>query len=355
MSANELRVSGATHPNRALVPILVAISIGYGCNDAPSAAPPHRDEVLVAVQQEPLQPLTQRARQDPARVALGAKLFFDPRLSGDGTVACASCHALSKGGQDGRVLPVGIHGRIGSANVPTVLNCGHNFVQFWDGRVSTLEEQVSFPLANPNEMGSSWPAALAYLRDDADYRRRFEAAFPDGIAEANVRSAIASFERTLDTPDARFDSWLRGDRQALTELEKAGYERFKGVGCVACHQGGNVGGNMFQRFGVMGEYFQDRGQIVEADFGRFNVTHLEADRFVFRVPSLRNVELTAPYFHDGSAATLEQAVGTMAKYQLGQSLDSVAIGQIVAFLKTLTGHPPILSEEFRTLAERARP
>jgi len=339
----------------AFIPLFVAVLVSVACNDGPSVVPRRNSEVQVAVQQEPLQPLIRRSDQNPVRVALGAKLFFDPKLSGDGSIACASCHALSKGGQDGRPLPMGIHGRLGSVNAPTVLNCGHNFVQFWDGRASTLEEQMSFPLNNPNEMGSNWPNALAYLRGDPEYRRRFQLAYPDGIAEANVRSAIASFERTLDTPDARFDSWLRGDQHSLTELEKAGYERFKGVGCVACHQGANVGGNMFQRFGVMGEYFQDRGHIVDADFGRFNVTHLEADRFVFRVPSLRNVELTAPYFHDGSAATLEQAVGTMAKYQLGQSLDAEAIRQIVAFLKTLTGQPPKFDEAAQSIAASAAP
>ena len=180
--------------------------------------------------------------QDPARVALGAKLFSDPKLSADGTVACATCHSLSKGGQDGRQASVGIQGRVGRVNAPTVLNCGFNFVQFWDGRASTLEEQMGFPLTDPNEMGSVWPAVLAYLQGDADYRSRFHAAFPDGVAEANVRQAVASFERTLDTPGARFDAWLQGDKPALSMLEKAGYERFKVVGCVACHQGGGVGG-----------------------------------------------------------------------------------------------------------------
>jgi cytochrome c peroxidase len=239
-------------------------------------------------------------------------------------------------------------------NAPSVFNSGFNFVQFWDGRAATLEEQIGGPLTSPNEMGSDWPRVLAFLGGNAEYVKRFRVAFPDGVSEGNVRAAVASFERTLNTPNARFDLWLRGDKQALSEVEKAGYERFKAVGCVACHQGGNVGGNMFQRFGVMGEYFEDRGHIVEADYGRFNVTHLEADRFAFRVPSLRNVALTAPYFHDGSAATLEQAVGTMAKYQLGQNLDSSAISQIVAFLKTLTGHLPELGPD-GPLAEGAKP
>lgn len=333
---------------------LIVAWCALACDESPRSPPRHTSGVLAATQQEPLQPLPKRSEQDPKRVALGTRLFSDPKLSADGTVACASCHVLAKGGQDGRPLSVGVQGRLGSVNAPTVLNCGFNFVQFWDGRSTTLEDQMSFPLTNPNEMGASWPNVLTYLASDADYISRFRAAFPDGISQANVRAAVASFERTLDTPDARFDSWLRGDKQALTALEKTGYERFKSVGCVACHQGGNVGGNMFQRFGVMGEYFQDRGHVVEADYGRFNVTHLEADRFVFRVPSLRNVELTAPYFHDGSAGTLEQAVETMAKYQLGQTLDSGAVAQIVAFLKTLTGRPPEVAGELQ-LAKSQRP
>lgn len=319
--------------------LLLTLTVS-ACNDVPSVPQRRTQVALIAVQQEPLQALPPSAAQDPNRVSLGADLFADPRLSADGSVACATCHVLARGGVDGKRVSLGIHGRSGNVNAPTVFNSGFNFVQFWDGRASTLEEQVGGPLTNPNEMGNDWPSALAFLRADDKYRARFQAAFPDGLTEANVRAAVASFERTLSTPNARFDLWLRGDKHALSDLERAGYERFKGVGCVACHQGSNVGGNMFQRFGVMGEYFQDRGQIVEADYGRFNVTHLEADRFVFRVPSLRNVELTAPYFHDGSAVTLEQAVGTMAKYQLGQSLDATAVAQIVAFLKTLTGQRP---------------
>lgn len=343
-----------TRRSTALVLLVLGISALCGCTEAPTAPRRHATDSELTVQQEPLQPLPESVPQDPMRVALGGKLFSDPRLSVDGSVACSSCHELARGGQDGRAVSLGVHGASSSVNAPTVFNSGFNFVQFWDGRATTLEEQVGGPLTNPSEMGTTWPRVLAFLRGDAEYAGRFKTTFREGVSEANVRAAVASFERTLNTPNARFDLWLRGDKQALTELEKAGYERFKAVGCVACHQGSNVGGNMFQRFGVMGEYFEDRGHIVEADYGRFNVTHLEADRFVFRVPSLRNVALTAPYFHDGSAATLEQAVGTMAKYQLGQTLDSNAVSQIVAFLRTLTGHLPELGPD-GPLAEGAKP
>jgi cytochrome c peroxidase len=334
---------------------LLTLLVGVGCKDAPVARQHRESEPELQLQQEPLQPLPERAIQDPKRAALGAKLFADVRLSANGTVACASCHVLALAGQDGRRVSLGIHGLPGNINAPSVLNSSLNFVQFWDGRAATLEEQVEGPLTNSAEMGNDWAHLLSFLKTDARYTELFGQAFKDGICEANVRTALATYERTLLTPDSSFDRWLRGDRHALSSNEVAGYERFKSAGCVACHQGVNVGGNMFQRFGVMGEYFQDRGHIVAADFGRFNVTHLEADRFVFRVPSLRNVALTAPYFHDGSAATLEDAVGTMAKYQLGQTLDATATAQVVAFLKTLTGRLPDAPADSARVANRVDP
>jgi cytochrome c peroxidase len=189
-------------------------------------------------------------------------------------------------------------------------------------------------------MGAKWAEAVGRLAGEADYRTRFSKLFSDGITAANVKAAIAAFERTLLTPNSRFDRWLKGDAGALTAAELRGYELFKQVGCIACHQGRNVGGNMFQRFGVMGDYFRDRGEVKKADWGRFNVTGEEVDRFVFKVPSLRNIEHTAPYFHDGSAKTLPDAVRTMARYQLGRQLPDADIESLVAFLKTLSGELP---------------
>jgi cytochrome c peroxidase len=227
--------------------------------------------------------------------------------------------------------------RIGSINAPGVYNAALNFAQFWDGRARTLEEQVDGPVTNPLEMGSRWEDVTAKLERDPATAAEFRAAFSDGVTPSNVRTAIADFERTLLTRDSPFDRFLAGDRAALGAEARAGYETFKSVGCTSCHQGANVGGNMFQRFGVLGDYFADRGNIGEADYGRFNVTKNEADRFVFRVPSLRNVEHTAPYFHDGSAETLEQAVQVMARYQLGRRLKDEQLRAIVAFLKSLSG------------------
>jgi cytochrome c peroxidase len=315
---------------------------GLGCNERVEHRR-HAARAAVEFQKEPIQALPRPTETATNIVKLGGRLFHDPRLSSDGTISCASCHDIAQGGDDGKARSVGIGGALGGINAPSVLNAGFNFVQFWDGRAQTLEDQVGGPITHPKEMASTWASVVQRLQADKGYTAAFAAAFPDGVTEANVRAAISAFERTLVTVDSRFDRWLAGEKSALNADETAGYERFKTAGCIACHQGQNVGGNMFQRFGVMGDYFADRGNPTEADLGRFNVTKSEADKHVFRVPSLRNVELTAPYFHDGSAATLPDAVRVMAKYQLGRPLSENEVGQLVAFLKTLTGTIPDVS------------
>ena len=294
-------------------------------------------EASSSIRNEPIQPLPSGLELNPSRVELGERLFHDVRLSSDNSISCAHCHDLKTGGDDGRVRSVGIGGNVGLINSPTVFNSVFNFRQFWDGRAETLEEQVDGPVLNPLEMGSAWPDVVAKLSRDPRYVEQFSLSYPEGITPGNIRNAIAEFESSLFTPDSRFDLYLRGDDDVLSEEEKQGYSLFKNFGCIACHQGMNVGGNMFQKFGVLGDYFRDRGNITSADYGRFNVTGDEADRFVFRVPSLRNVEKTAPYFHDGSARTLEDAVDTMARYQLGRRLAPGEVRRIVLFLGTLTG------------------
>ena len=313
------------------------------CDGSGATRERRQEHKAVRFQSEPLQALPPAPDLPVNVVRLGERLYRDPRLSGDGKVSCASCHVIAEGGDDGKKASVGVGGQVGPINAPTVLNSGLNFAQFWDGRAETLEAQVGGPLENPKEMGGSWEGALAMLKRDASYREEFSKSFPDGITEANVRTAIATFERTLLTPGARFDRWLGGEKDALSAQEREGYELFKAVGCIACHQGQNVGGNMFQRFGVLGDYFADRGDVKEQDYGRFNVTKSESDRFVFRVPSLRNVELTAPYFHDGSAPTLEAAVRVMARYQLGRILDDGEVKRLTAFLGSLTGDLPAIA------------
>jgi cytochrome c peroxidase len=286
---------------------------------------------------EPIKPISAVPNLDVRKVALGRALFHETQLSHDNTISCASCHDLAKGGADGRARSIGIHQTEGAINAPTVFNSGLNFKQFWDGRVATLEAQVDGPLLAAGEMGATWEEVVGKLRAIPRYADSFQKIFADGIQPQNIRSAIAEFERSLTTPNSRFDRYLRGDDAALTAEEKAGYQEFKAHGCSSCHQGVNVGGNMFETFGAMADYFGARGHVTKADAGRFNVTGREEDRFVFKVPSLRNVALTGPYFHDGSAAHLEDAVKVMGIYQLGQSLSESDIDLIAKFLKTLTG------------------
>ena len=236
--------------------------------------------------------------------------------------------ALQGPGADGQPLAL---------NTPTVFNSGLNFRQFWDGRAATLEDQVDGPLLSPQEMNAKWADILAYLRQDRRYLNDFQRIYHTVPDQDSVRNAIATFERSLITPNSRFDQFLRGQSDALTEDEKQGYTLFKAYGCASCHQGVNVGGNLYQRLGIAKDYFIDRGPVQKVDLGRLNLTGRNRDRYVFKVPSLRNVELTAPYFHDGSIPTLESAVDLMATYQLGREIPAKESTQIVQFLKTLTG------------------
>lgn len=298
---------------------------------------------LVATQELPtttadvVTPLPLVLSLDSRKVALGGRLFNDPRLSGDGSVACAHCHNLDTGGVDRMPHSRGVGGKEGGINAPTVFNSGFNFRQFWDGRAETLEDQIDGPLHNPVEMAGTWPQALAAIAQDQQYNTAFKAIYDDGIEAHNVKDAIATFERSLITPNSRFDRFLRGDQTALNEDEQAGYNLFKQIGCTSCHQGLNIGGNLYQKLGIMEDYFALRGHITETDLGRFNVTKLEQDRYFFKVPTLRNVALTPPYLHDGSAPTLEEVVQVMARFQLGQKLKAADVAKIVAFLRTLTG------------------
>lgn len=295
------------------------------------------EETITRVSNEPISPIPLQLNLDERKVKLGEKLFHDPRLSADNTLSCATCHNLKTGGTDRLVYSVGIGGEIGIVNSPTVFNSGFNFKQFWDGRVDTLEEQIEGPIISGKEMGSDWSDMIRKLKQSPDYVSQFKAIYAGGIQPDGIKDAIAEFVRSLYTPNSRFDQFLRGDESAMTEEEKEGYRRFKAYGCISCHQGVNIGGNMFQKIGVMADYLGDRGNFTVADKGRFNVTGDRSDLQVFKVPSLRNIALTAPYFHDGSTPTLEAAIALMGKYQLGRQLSSEDINLIVEFLKTLTG------------------
>lgn len=283
-----------------------------------------------------LRPLVVKAKPMGEKAELGQHLFFDRRLSRNDTVSCASCHNFGLGGADRKPVSLGMDGRAGNINAPSVFNTSLQVAWFWDGRAASLQAQAAGPVHNPAEMDSNWNAVIAKLKGDTFYRDTFVRLYPDGISGANIADAIADFEHTLLTPNSRFDRFLLGDKEALTALERSGYWRFLELGCASCHQGVGIGGNMFQRFGVMADYFAGRTPN-KTDLGRFNVTGREEDRHVFKVPSLRNVALTAPYFHDASAATLEDAVTIMARFQLGRELPAEDLQALTAFLRSLTG------------------
>jgi cytochrome c peroxidase len=337
-----------THRLTRYFPIIVLLGVGLAVLwlVAPQQENRGAKSVPVAVFErsgDSLVPLPPEPNLPPAKVALGKALFQDVRLSHDNTISCASCHDLTTAGHDARRFSVGVGGGVGTVNAPSVFNASLNFAQFWDGRARDLEDQAAGPVHNPIEMASNWDEVIGNLRADAVMVRQFKDIYPDGITAAAIVDAIATFERTLLTSNAPFDRFLRGDRQAIGAKALTGYRRFQELGCASCHQGANIGGNMYQRFGVMTEYLAERKRTrpaALADLGRYNVTGHEEDRYVFKVPSLRNVAQTAPYFHDGSAATLEEAVSIMGRFQLGRDLSKDEVAALVAFLKTLTGDRP---------------
>ena len=289
-----------------------------------------------AMATEPVQPIAPAKITNPGQVELGKKLWFDPRLSKSGFISCNSCHNLSMGGSDNLKSSIGDRWQQGPINSPTVLNSSLNLAQFWDGRAKDLKEQAGGPIANPGEMAFTHELAVDLLRSIPQYVQEFKTVFGhDKLTIAEVTTAIAAFEETLVTPNSRFDKWLKGDKKALKNDELAGYQLFKDSGCVACHNGEAVGGNSFQRMGLVEPYKTNN----PAE-GRSAVTGNDADRMNFKVPTLRNVELTYPYFHDGEAATLEEAVDVMGRLQLGRKYSEAEIADIVAFLKALTGDQP---------------
>ena len=299
----------------------------------------YADDLPAARAAEPVRPIDLSVEADPAKVALGYALFHDPRLSVDNTVSCATCHALETAGVDNHQYSHGVDDQVGGVNAPTVYNAVYNFVQFWDGRAKTLADQAAGPPLNPIEMASeSFDQIIAKLAADKDFAKAFTAVYPDGLTEANITNAIEEFERTLITPGSRFDKWLRGDDSALNADELAGYELFKKYDCATCHVGQNLGGQSYELMGLRRHYFADRGmELTVEDNGRYKETQQERDRHRFKVPGLRNVEHTWPYYHDGTRVTIEDAVRDMGIYQSGVELTDIEIDSICDFLRTLTG------------------
>ena len=280
-----------------------------------------------------VKPIPLKIDVDWQKAALGKKLFNDPILSRDNTVSCASCHDLSQGGDDGMPASVGIGGAIGSINSPTVYNAVFNFRQFWDGRAKDLANQVYWSVENPKEMGEKMTHVVEKLKHHQWYKRRFEQLYEDGVTTANISNAIAIYETTLITPNAPFDRYLRGDENAISKQAKEGYRLFKYKGCVICHNGVNIGGNLFGKFGI---YDDPKSR----DLGRYHVTHKETDKYVFKVPTLRNISKTAPYLHDGRTNSLAETVKLMTQLQLGRFMSDEEIEAIVAFLESLDGEIP---------------
>jgi cytochrome c peroxidase len=317
---------------------ILAALMAIGLQNLQTAPPASlTNQAFTELVNEPIQPIPQTIALDRSKVDLGQKLFRDQRLSADDRISCFSCHNLSKNGADHKAFSIGVHGIVGKINAPTIYNAAFNPDLTWSGKFETIEAFTQAVIQNATAMGIQWQVLIPKLQQVSAYGTAFAQIYPDGVTITNVIDALATYQRSLYTPNSRFDQYLRGNQTALNPKEKAGYQLFKDYGCISCHQGMNVGGNLYQKFGMMGDYFAKRGKVTLADLGRFNVTQNPADRFVFRVPSLRNVALTAPYFHDGSAQTLEDAITVMANYQLGRPLTKENTIAIAQFLQTLTG------------------
>lgn len=335
-------------PHRSLKALCAATLLIMG---ATAFAADAADKELLEQAQAIFKPLPTTAQMQQkhaftdAQVKLGHALFFDPRLSRGGTASCNTCHNLASYGVDNMSFSQGHKGQFGGRNAPTVLNSSLFIAQFWDGRAKDVEEQAGGPMLNPLEMAMPSEASVEkVLRSIPDYAPMFDAAYPkakkgSNITFKNATDAIGAFERTLLTP-SRFDKYLAGDINALTPPERAGLKKFMDTGCIACHSGVGLGGDQFQKFGlVKGPYWQFTGS-KKPDEGRFEVTQAESDQFVFRVPGLRNIARTYPYFHDGSVWSLAKAVDIMAEAQLGQKLPAKDIDSMVTFLNALTGDVP---------------
>lgn len=305
-------------------------SVGATPSAAASTVP--HDQAWLAV----FQPLPEAETLSPEMVELGRMLYYDPRLSKSGTISCNSCHALDRYGVDGEPTSPGFAGERGGRNSPTVYNAALHAAQFWDGRARDVEEQAAGPVTNPVEMGmADEKAVTTALKSIPEYRRRFAQLFPedkDPLTLANTAHAIGAFERGLLTP-SRLDAYLKGDKTALSAEELAGAKTFVEVGCASCHLGPTLGGRSFQKLGLKQPY-------PDEDPGRMAVTGKESDRARFKVPALRNITETGPYFHNGQVKTLEEAVSLMGVHQLGKTLTPEEIASIVTFLGALKGEIP---------------
>lgn len=287
--------------------------------------------------QELITPLKVVYDYDIKKARLGKALFFEKRLSRDNSVSCATCHNLDQSGDDNKKFSIGIENKKGNINAPTVLNSRFNFVQFWNGRAKDLKEQAKDPIHNPIEMDSNFEEIIKKLSQDNFYKNSFEEIYGK-IDEDSILDAIVEFEKALVTPNSRFDRYLLGEKDILSFEEKEGFRLFKSLGCISCHNGINIGGNLFQKMGVIKEY-----KTLSGNLGRYSIAKDPEDKYYFKVPSLRNIDLTAPYFHDAREFNLKNAIKVMVDYQVGLEVPESDLAKIEAFLKTLTGDkPPIM-------------
>jgi cytochrome c peroxidase len=324
---------------RALTLTLIAVTVLAACSRSDTPATGGERPAGVSMLFQPLPAEAEHPADNPgteARIDLGHKLFFEPRLSRSGVISCNTCHVVGAAGVDSRSVAIGEGARTGPRNSPTVFNAAFLATQFWDGRAPTLEEQAKGPIQAHVEMDLTPDEAVERLRETG-YGPLFAAAFPDDaepLTFDNLARAIAAFERTLITPGAPFDHYLQGDTSALTQQQKEGLQLFQESGCIGCHHGAMLGGDGFAAF----THVAGRG-----DAGRYDVTGREEDRYVFRIAPLRNVALTAPYFHDGSAATLHEAISIMGSAQLERRFTPQEVELLVAYLESLTGEFPLIA------------
>lgn len=314
---------------------LTSLVVACGNESLREADPSPRPPELASLD-DVILPIPEHVELDARKVDLGRRLFADPILSRDRDTTCLTCHPFPAGGADGAMRSQLPGREMLAVNTPTVFNVGFNYKLHWNGRFDSLEAQLDVPITSPKVMNITFEEIVRRLGASPAYRTTFEAIYRDGVTEKNFRDAVATYERSLNTPRSRFDRFLAGDEAAITDEERRGFELFKSHGCSSCHQGVNIGGNLMQRFGVLKDYFAGRA-IEEADLGAYLVTKREEDKHVFRVASLRNVAVTGPYFHSGSVQSLDEAVRIMAEYQLGRALTDDQTRLIVSFLETLTG------------------
>ncbi len=330
----------ATNPGKTtiiflVITLLVSVFFLFPGNKSANTLP-DKQETKTPYNKLAILPIPLKIPHDEQKALLGEKLFHDKNLSPN-NVACATCHQLDKAGIDQLAQSINVKGGYDEMNTLTIFNSVFNFRHSWTGNFKTLEEQLNGVIHNPKHMNSSWSFIKNYLKKQKHYQQAFQKLFSNGITRKNIEDVFIHFEKTLITPNAPFDRYLRGDTNALSEEQKKGYQLFNSYGCIACHQGINIGGNLFARFGIYENPFKEQKKLNKIDWGRFSLTQNPQDKHVFRVPSLRNVAKTAPYFHDGRAKSLKAAIKAIGLAQLGREIPQADILMLEAFLHSLTG------------------